>query len=653
MKTLRRAPSYLHTASEVRASRLQQRSKGLRSKNTKRLVASRYRARGRALSDSDRRTVHQEALRLIVLSILILSHWAFAQDAGLEVKIIPRFNNAPLVFDSPSEETAAGQKISVTRLDFLLSSIALHRAGGAWVAQTNWFAYISARDGRTNFIINNVPDGTFDRIHFQIGLPPIINHADSTRWPAGHPLHPDVNHMYWGWSREYVFLAFEGGWVNGGKPSGFSYHLATDRQLMTVELPIQLNTSFNRELQLAFDADKILSGPNRIQLSDRTDTTHSRTNDSLAFQLQKNVERAFSTMAGQASSLSLISKNSEPGKIPVLQYIVAPNATPYQFTISKSFPVPDLPRDNPLTVEGVSLGSELFFDRRLSVNNSQSCAACHHPRQGFAESRRFSRGINGAIGVRNAMPLENLAWKKDFFWDGRAASLREQVLQPIQNPIEMHQSLSSLVQKLSVDANYHRLFANAFGSMEINSDRIARALEQFLLVQVSFDSKFDRVALGNETFTADEQRGFQLFHTEYDPYHGQYGADCFHCHGGALFQSQSYANNGLDFTFRDQGRYAVTKRQGDQGKFSVPSLRNVALTAPYMHDGRFRTLEEVVEHYCTGMRRSATLDPNLAKHPDGGVPLSEADKRSLVAFLRTLTDERFRPPPVLASAAGR
>jgi cytochrome c peroxidase len=225
------------------------------------------------------------------------------------------------------------------------------------------------------------------------------------------------------------------------------------------------------------------------------------------------------------------------------------------------------------------------------------------------------------------------------------------VLQPIQNPIEMHQPLALLVRKLAADPDEHRLFANAFGSPEINTDRIARALEQFLLVQVSFDSKFDRVTLGKEQFTQEEQRGFQLFHTEHDPYHGQHGADCFHCHGGPLFQSQSFANNGLDFQFADMGRYIVTRRDGDQGKFAVPSLRNVAATWPYMHDGRFRTLEEVVEHYCTGMKRSTTLDPNLAKHPDGGVPLSAADKRALVAFLRTLTDDRFLPPRQLASAA--
>jgi cytochrome c peroxidase len=588
-----------------------------------------------------------KTLRAMAVGILIASHWRAAWAANLAITILPRFNGAPLAFDALTNQTAAGQKISVTRLDFLVSDIAVRRAGGTWMSATNQFAYISAREGRTSFSVNNLPAGNFDHIRFQIGVPPLINHADAAQWPADHPLNPEVNRLYWGWSREYIFLAFEGAWQNGVQPSGFSYHLATDRQLMTVELPVALNTGADVELQLAFDVDKILSGATSIQLTDATDSTHSRVNDTLAAQVRENVQRAFA-IEGPQNTVAVTRTASAPN---TARPLVAANATPYRFTISKFFPRPDLPRDNPLTVEGVSLGSELFFDRRLSADNSESCATCHQPRIGFSESRRFSAGIGGEIGTRNSMPLENLAWKKEFFWDGRAASLREQVLQPIQNPIEMHESLDFLMKKLSTDTNYHRLFANAFGSPDITIDRLARALEQFLLVQVSFNSKFDRVSLGTAKFTEEEQRGFQLFHTEYDPYHGQYGADCFHCHGGALFQSQSFANNGLDSTFADQGRYVVTKREGDQGKFSVPSLRNVAVTGPYMHDGRFRTLEEVVEHYCTGMKRSATLDPNLAKHPDGGVPLSASDKRALVAFLKTLTDDRFLPPPLVANAA--
>ena len=179
---------------------------------------------------------------------------------------------------------------------------------------------------------------------------------------------------------------------------------------------------------------------------------------------------------------------------------------------------------------------------------------------------------------------------------------------------------------------------------DISADRLARALEQFLLTQVSGDSKFDRARRGEAELTEAEKRGFELFVTEYDPRRGQFGADCFHCHGGPLFANVPFANNGLDRQSHDLGRYLVTRREGDQGRFSVPSLRNVALTAPYMHDGRFKTLAQVVEHYSSGVQRGATLDPNLAKHPEAGLRLSAPDKDALVAFLETLTDEVFKKP---------
>jgi cytochrome c peroxidase len=583
------------------------------------------------------------ALNRFLLFASLLATGAGAAD--LRVDFLPQFNGAPLVFDSLANQTAGGQNISVTRLDFLLSDIALHRADGTWIEQKDWFAFIGARDGRTNVTLENIPAGNYDHVRFHIGLEPAVNHGNAAQWPAGHPLNPEVNGLYWGWSKEYVFLALEGGWQNGSEKSGFSYHLATDRQLMTLEFPVVLDLNSGRELQIALDVGKIFSATNIIGLSAASDTTHSRTNDALAVQLRQNVEAAFAANGvHEFSPIAELTRGTNHIEI-------APNATPYHLTISQFAPQPDLPRDNPPTGEGVALGGRLFFDRRLSADNSQSCASCHHPREAFTEPRRFSRGIDGDIGTRNAPALENLAWKSSFFWDGRASTLREQVLQPIQNPIEMHETLGSAVAKVSADKDYHRLFANAFGSTEITSDKIARALEQFLLVQVSFDSKFDHVMNGTAKFTDEEARGFILFNTEYDPYHGQYGADCFHCHGGTMLQSQSFANNGLDSAFRDLGRFNVTKRAGDEGKFAVPSLRNVAVTAPYMHDGRFRTLEQVVEHYCTGMKRSPTLDPNLAKHPDGGVPLSAEDKRALVAFLKTLTDEKFLPQPAPANLA--
>ena len=280
--------------------------------------------------------------------------------------------------------------------------------------------------------------------------------------------------------------------------------------------------------------------------------------------------------------------------------------------MSATFPMPDLPRDNPLTVERVALGKELFFDKRLSGNNEQSCADCHSPDKAFTDGGKAARGAEDDFGTRNTMSLFNLAWKREFFWDGRESSLREQVLQPIQNPKEMDESLTNLLEKLVATGragsplparlsntnagaygvtrpttNYPALFTAAFGSPEITAEKISLALENYLLTLTSFDSKFDRVLRGEEKFTKQEEHGFELFNTEYDPRRGQYGADCFHCHGGMLFQSQTFANNGLDTNSVDLGREKVTGKASDVGKFAVPSLRNVAVTAPYMHDGRF------------------------------------------------------------------
>jgi|ERR1051326_5484533 cytochrome c peroxidase len=587
--------------------------------------------------------------------ILIAS--AFSLSAHeLKVRITPVFSGAPLVFDSVRNLTVAGQKISVTRLDFFLSDFALAGKDGGWVTLTNAVAFVSIREGRSSFGLSNIDPGNYEKIRFHIGLAPELNHQNPASYPAAHPLNPEVNGLHWGWMGGYVFLALEGNWAQpDGRIGGYSYHLATDRHLMTVELPISMQVKTDSEIELALDVAKIFDGPNRVELNHKTTSTHSRTNDPLAGKLRANVERAFSIVRVPAAETPL-ELAGEDSRATSSRVEMAATARPYSFTFADYFPQPQLPRDNPLTEEGVELGRRLFFDTLLSVNNSQSCASCHQMDAAFSEHKAVSTGAGGVSGTRNAIGLFNLAWKSSFFWDGRSGSLREQVLQPIQNPIEMHETLSNIVAKVALEeapnsklqtpnskqADYKMLFLKAFGTKEITDDRIARALEQFLLVQTSYDSKFDRVFRGETEFTEEEQRGFELFHTEYDPRHEQYGADCFHCHGGPLFRSQSFANNGLDSEFKDLGRFLVTRKEGDKGKFAVPSLRNVEMSRPYMHDGRFKTLEEVIDHYTTGVRRSATLDPNLAKHPDGGVPLSGADKRALVAFLKTLTDERFR-----------
>ncbi len=593
--------------------------------------------------------------------VLLLVCWSFAtiysvslgasvSAHNLQVRVAARLNSRPLIFDSVIFTNDFGQALSVNRLDLLVADLAIRRMDGSWLEFPSTQGYASLRAGRSAFKVAGIPSGEYNRVRFHVGLPPALNHADPAQYAADHPLNPNVNGLHWSWQGGYVFLALEGHWLDeAGKQSGYSYHLATDAQLMTVELPSRLDLTSDCELRLVLDLDQVFGGGSeKIVFSEATQSTHSRANDPLASQLRRNVESAFAVEGIEAGLAPAPADGTARVEI-------AAGAKPYVLTISAFFPVPALPKDNPLTEEGVELGRRLFSDPLLSVNNAQSCASCHQAASGFSENKAVSIGAEGKTGKRNVMPLMNLAWKSAFFWDGRAASLREQVLQPIQNPIEMHETLIHIVSKLQRgrgQTTYPVLFEKAFGTREVTAERIARALEQFLLTQVSHDSKLDRVLRGEAKLTEQEQRGFELFHTEYDPRREQFGADCFHCHGGPLFQSQAFANNGLDAEFRDPGRYEVTKMEGDRGKFAVPSLRNVEVTGPYMHDGRFKTLEEVIEHYSRAVKRSATLDPNLAKHPDGGVPLSGADKQALIAFLKTLTDECYRsnPTPLVAKA---
>ncbi|HTL72914.1 MAG TPA: MbnP family protein [bacterium] len=575
--------------------------------------------------------------RKIEFYLAIFAVANLASAASLEIQITPKVSGESLQPASFRYQTSASETFSITRVSYLASEFALQRNDGSWLQLSNSVAWMDYEQNRDSIRLNNIPAGEFRSVRFLIGLNTNLNHADVAKFPAQHPLNPNLNGLHWSWQGGFIFLALEGLWRNpGGEMDGWAYHLARDTNAVRITLATPLEITNETKLELDFDLATTLNAPRPLSFGKDGSSTHSRDGDPIAAALVANLPGAFRVhRITQLSETEIAIAHPQPLYLPA-------KFTPYPFQMSATFPIPDLPRDNPLLVERVELGKKLFFDKRLSVNNQQSCAGCHAPEKAFSDGRRVARGAEGAFGTRNAMPLFNLAWKKKFFWDGRAKSLREQVLQPIQNPIEMHQSLANLVAKLAQATNdYPALFTAAFGSPEITSEKISLALENYLLTLTSFDAKFDRVQRGEEQFTAEEQRGFELFSTEYDPRRGQYGADCFHCHGGPLFQSQSFANNGSDGAFQDLGRERVTGKASDRGKFSVPSLRNVALTAPYMHDGRFRTLDEVVEHYSTGIPRSATLDPNLAKHPDGGVPLSETDKRALVAFLKTLTDAQF------------
>ncbi|OYV05033.1 MAG: cytochrome-c peroxidase [Verrucomicrobiales bacterium VVV1] len=316
---------------------------------------------------------------------------------------------------------------------------------------------------------------------------------------------------------------------------------------------------------------------------------------------------------------------------------------PYPLAVTRRFPQVLHPVDNPLTLEGVALGKRLFFDPILSINGSQSCASCHAPEAAFSDPRRVSLGAHGQPGKRNAMSLFNLAWSQDgLFWDGRAKTLREQVLMPIVDPNEMGESIRNVVAKLQSDLTYSADFQKAH-SAPISAETLSKSLEQYLLTLTAQDSRFDRAARKQATLTDEEKLGLSLFVTENDPARGLRGADCFHCHGGTLFTDNRFHNNGLTLDDNDRGQMAISGNDSDRGKFKTPTLRNIARTSPYMHDGRFATLEEVVEHYNSGVVRSETLDPNLGKHPASGLGLNDKEKKALVAFLKTLSEEVVEP----------
>ncbi|MFT4770444.1 MAG: cytochrome c peroxidase [Cryomorphaceae bacterium] len=320
--------------------------------------------------------------------------------------------------------------------------------------------------------------------------------------------------------------------------------------------------------------------------------------------------------------------------------------TPYEFEKPFFFPDPIIPSDNPFTEEGIELGRHLFWEKDLSRNNAVSCGSCHFPSASFSDNVPLSVGLYGDMTRRNSMALVNMAWNTNFFWDGRARTLEEQLLEPIENPIEMDLSWKEAVERIGSDSIYQEMFSAAFGTPCVDSVRVTYAMAQFIRTMVSGNSDFDRAQYGPEQLDISEQNGLFLFLAEGgDPNvfpGGQNGGDCFHCHGGALvlFTDQQFHNNGLDTVFTDLGRAEVNGSSFSEGQFKTPTLRNIALSAPYMHDGRFETLEEVIEHYNTGGHPSLTIDP-LMKFQGVGLGLSEQDVYDLVAFLETLTDEDF------------
>lgn len=301
------------------------------------------------------------------------------------------------------------------------------------------------------------------------------------------------------------------------------------------------------------------------------------------------------------------------------------------------------PNNNTISDDGATLGRVLFYDKRLSINNTIACASCHIQENGFSDPNPFSTGFDGGLTGRNSMSLANARFYANgrFFWDERAATLEAQTLFPIQDLVEMGMTLTALETKLTQEEYYSVLFSNAFGDENVTSQRIALALSQFIRSMVSYESKYDAGLAQNQNpnnnfnnFTASENRGKQLFMSNQ--------TRCFDCHATHVFVGDQARNNGLDAVITDQGVGGITGNNNDLGEFKVPSLRNIGLTAPYMHDGRFETLAEVIEHYNSGVQNNPNLDNRFTQGNNvRRLNLSDADKQALIDFLNTLTDEEF------------
>ena len=336
--------------------------------------------------------------------------------------------------------------------------------------------------------------------------------------------------------------------------------------------------------------------------------------------------------------------------------VVPPTA--YNLMVPSNFPVlPPAPTNNPTTVEGVALGRRLFYETALSLDNTVACSSCHRQELAFTDGRAHALGVNQGMSPRSAMSLGNLAWESKLSWDGAFGSLEAQARKPVENVVEMHQPLVTGVARLQQLPAYPPLFRAAFGSRTLTEENTLKALAQFERTLISGNSRYDQFRRGNRTALSPyELQGLVLFTTH--PNGTLRGGNCGDCHSGDLQTNHTFSNNGLDAAPADAGLGAVTGRPTDNGKFRVPSLRNIGLTSPYMHDGRFATLAEVVDHYNEHVKlNSLNIDPlllnttNDPRQQSFTLDLTTAEKAQLVAFLHTLTDSTFIRDPRFARPA--
>lgn len=341
----------------------------------------------------------------------------------------------------------------------------------------------------------------------------------------------------------------------------------------------------------------------------------------------------------------IVIQSFRPADEPILKY---PSNFGSRFTI---------PADNPTTVAGVKLGRHLFYEKALSAGNKLSCESCHEQKLAFTDGRRVSMGVDGNFTSRNAMSLANLLWVRNFFWDGRSSSLEDQAQFPLTDPHEMGQSLSESVQKISRISAYPLLFKQAFGTNQVTETNILKALAQFERTLISAGSDYDKYLAGQYKPTAQQLSGIALFENAPNPTTGKRGANCAHCHGTPKMYKELFHNNGLDADPADRGIEKLTGQQADRGRFRVPTLRNIMLTAPYMHDGRFATIEEVLDHYSDHIQQSPSLSnflQDISNDKYGTtLALKTEEKKDIIAFLQMLTDSSFINNPAFSNPHAR
>lgn len=287
---------------------------------------------------------------------------------------------------------------------------------------------------------------------------------------------------------------------------------------------------------------------------------------------------------------------------------------------------------NKITDAGFALGKKLFYDPLLSIDNTTSCGSCHTSTSAFTHNDHdLSHGLNGALTKRNSPPLMNLAWSSTFMWDGGIADLDLQPIAPITSEIEMGETMENVVSKINKNPIYKPLIYKAFGTNSITGDKLLKALSQFMLMCTSTEAKYDSVKRGQAKYTSVEQEGYNIFL-----------AKCNACHNEPLFTDNSFRNTGLKTSIlNDSGRYVITLDKRDLFSFKVPSLRNISYTPPYMHDGRFFSLSDAIEHYNSQVVNMPTLDPLLKREGNLGIRLTKDEKTKLIVFLKTLDDRSF------------